>query len=518
MKKAAAAFKTILKNPIGFVRNLIAAGKQGLSQFVSNFVKHLKTALIGWLTGALEGAGIYIPQAMTLLEIGKFVLSVLGITWQKIRAKIVKVIGETAMKAIETGLDIVVALVRGGPAAAWEVIKEKLTNLKDMVIESIISFVKDKVVTAAVTKLLSLLSPVGAFIQAIIGIYNTIMFFVERMRQIAQVAAAVIDSISAIANGIIGAAANKVEQTMAGLLTLVISFLARIAGLGKVTDAVTNFIKKVQEKVDKAIDFAINWIVEKAKALLKGLFGKKDDRTDAQKQADLDKGVAEAEALIGPKMLPDQIKKRLPAIKSRYKMTTLELVVDSESATSETVHIHGEINPKKDGSQKPVLVLSPELQAIKDKLVLPKSKTYFDEKLLALGNAGALALFKSEDARTDKVGLRALRDSNNLGPNIEGSPTVATLSANVSVLGSVGFTGISGSYDSAAPSKLRLNAVTPTHAEGRCMTKLAAAMDAAAARGGSGSISVDKPPCGFCSGAFASMREQYSVALAARGP
>jgi hypothetical protein len=283
VKKAAAAFRTILQNPIGFVRNLIAAGKQGLSQFVANFVKHLKAALIGWLTGALSGAGIYIPQGLTLLEIGKFVLSILGITWPKIREKIVKVIGETAMKAIETGLDIVIALVRGGPAAAWEIIKQKLSDLKDMVIQSIISFVKDKVVTAAVTKLLSLLSPVGAFIQAIIGIYNTVMFFIERMKQIAAVAASIIDSISAIANGVIGAAANKVEQTMAGLLTLVISFLARIAGLGKVSDAVVNFIKKVQAKVDQAIDAAIKFVVDKAKAFLKAIFGKKDKDKDKKK-------------------------------------------------------------------------------------------------------------------------------------------------------------------------------------------------------------------------------------------
>lgn len=277
VKKAAGAFKTILKDPIGFVKNLIAAGKLGLSQFVSRFLQHLKAALIGWLTGALSGAGVYIPQAISLLEIGKFVISVLGISWPQIRAKIVKVLpgGETTMKVLETAFDIVKALVTGGPTAAWEVIKQKLTDLKDMVIQTIIGYVKDKVVTAAVTKLLSMLSPVGAFIQAIIGIYNTVMFFVERMRQIAQVAAAVIDSIAAIANGQISGAANKVESTMAGLLTLVISFLARIAGLGKVSDAVVKFIKNVQAKVDSAIEFAVNWIVDKAKGLFKALLGKK---------------------------------------------------------------------------------------------------------------------------------------------------------------------------------------------------------------------------------------------------
>ncbi|HWO21082.1 MAG TPA: DUF4157 domain-containing protein [Kofleriaceae bacterium] len=284
LKKARSAFKTILKDPIGFVRNLIGAGKLGLSQFAGNFVKHLKAALIGWLTGALSGAGIYIPQGLSLLEIGKFVLSVLGITWPKIRAKIVKVIGEPAMKAVETGLDIVIALMRGGVAAVWDLIKQQLSDLQNTVIQSIISFVKDRVVTAAITKLVSMLSPVGAFIQAIIGIYNTIMFFVERMKQIAQVAAAIIDSIAAIASGAIGAAANKVEQTLAGLMTLAISFLARIAGLGKVTDAVVGLVKGIQARVDKAIDAAIDWIVKRAKALLKSIFGRDAGRARDQKK------------------------------------------------------------------------------------------------------------------------------------------------------------------------------------------------------------------------------------------
>jgi len=71
------------------------------------------------------------------------------------------------------------------------------------------------VVTAAVTRLVSMLSPAGAFIQAVIATYNTVMFFVERLRQIAQVAMSFIDSISAIAAGNITAAANRVEQRSA---------------------------------------------------------------------------------------------------------------------------------------------------------------------------------------------------------------------------------------------------------------------------------------------------------------
>jgi hypothetical protein len=273
LKKAGGAFSTIIKNPVGFVRTLVRAGIMGFRQFASNFLTHLKAALIQWLTGSLGGLGVYIPQGFTLLEILKFVLSVMGLTWANIRAKLVAATNETVVKALETGFDIVMTLVTEGPAAAWQKIVETLTNLKQMAIDAIMDFVKSKVVEAAVTKLLSMLSPAGAFIQAIIAIYNTIMFFVERIRQIAQVAASFIDGIAAIAAGNIAPAANRVEQTMAGLLVLVISFLARIAGLGKVSDAVVGLVKKLRAPIDKALDKVVAWLVATAKKLGKMVMG-----------------------------------------------------------------------------------------------------------------------------------------------------------------------------------------------------------------------------------------------------
>jgi hypothetical protein len=332
LKKAAAAFRTILKNPGAFVGNLVQAAKQGFLQFGSNFLNHLKAALIGWLTGTLEGAAIYIPQSFAFMEIIKFVLSVLGLTWQNIRAKLVKAIGETAVKALETGFDIVVTLVTKGPAAAWEKIQEGITNLKEMIMDGIMNFVKDRIVSAAVTKLISMLNPAGAFIQAIIATYNTIMFFVERLKQIAQVVAAFIDSISAIANGIIAAAANKVESTLGGLLTLVISFLARLVGLGNVGDAVKDIVNKIRAPIDKALDRVVEWIVAMAKKAGKMLVGAvrgKDERTPEQKQQDLNHAVAELRPKVreltrsGPpgRLLPI----RLAVWKLQYRLTDLSI-------------------------------------------------------------------------------------------------------------------------------------------------------------------------------------------------
>lgn len=267
IQKAAGAFRTILRNPISFVGNLVRAGKLGFQQFAGNIGKHLKASLIGWLTGALGGAGVYIPQSFEIREIIKMVLSILGLTWQNIRQKLVRAVGETAVKAMETAFDIVVTLVTQGPAAAWEKIKEQLSNLKEMILEEVMNFVVVKIVQSAVLKLVSMLNPAGAIIQAIIAIYNTIMFFIERLRQIAQVAMSFIDSIAAIAGGVVAAAANRVEQTMAGLLTLVISFLARLIGLGKVSDVVINIVNKIRAPIDRALDKVVEWILNTARRL-----------------------------------------------------------------------------------------------------------------------------------------------------------------------------------------------------------------------------------------------------------
>jgi len=265
IKKTGAALKSILKNPLPFVGNLVKAGKLGFQNFADNFGTHLKAGLIDWLTGSLPG--VYIPKAFELREILKFVLSVLGLTWENVRQKLVKAVGETAVKAMETGFDIVVTLVTQGPAAAWDKIKDQLSNLKDMVIGGITDFVVDMVVKKAVPKIVSMFIPGAGFISAILSIYDTVMVFVEKISKIIQVVTAFIDSIVAIAGGAIGAAAARVESTLAGLLSLAISFLAGFAGLGKVADKVMGVIQKIRAPIDKALDWLVNWIVAMAKKL-----------------------------------------------------------------------------------------------------------------------------------------------------------------------------------------------------------------------------------------------------------
>ena len=341
LRKAAGAFNTIIANPVRFVQTLVRAAVKGFKQFASRFLTHLQASLIGWLTGALGGAGLYLPKSLAPMELVKFVLSVLGLTWANIRGKLVAATSETVVTALETGFDIVRTLVTEGPAAAWQKIVETLTNLKQMAIDAIMDFVKSKVVEAAITKLLSLLSPAGALIQAIIATYNTIMFFVERIRQIAQVAAAFIDGIAAIAAGNIAPAADRVEQTMAGLLTLVISFLARIAGLGKVADAVTGLIAKIRAPIDKALDKVVAWIVATAKKLGK-FVAQAGVPQDPNERLRLGLNAAETavNALSGNSVALGLIQPVLRGVAVRYAFTSLTAV-----ARDGVWWVEGRINP-----------------------------------------------------------------------------------------------------------------------------------------------------------------------------
>lgn len=282
VKRTGAALKSILQNPIPFVGNLVKAAKLGFENFALNFGVHLKKGLIDWLTGSLPG--VYIPQAFSLGEIAKFVFSVLGISWQIVRQKLVKVVGEQAVKAMETGFDIVVTLVTQGPAAAWDKIKEHLSNLKDMVIGGITDLVVDAVVKKAIPKLIAMFVPGAGFLSAIMSIYDTVMVFVNKLSQIGQVVIGFINSIMAIASGDIGGAASRVENILAGIISLAINFLAGFVGLGKIADKITGVIEKIRVHIDKGLDALVAWIVKMAKKVLDKILPKKEKQEQPSTQ------------------------------------------------------------------------------------------------------------------------------------------------------------------------------------------------------------------------------------------
>jgi hypothetical protein len=270
LAKVAGVIDKILSDPIAFLNNLVSGIKQGFNNFTANILTHLQTGLISWLTGALGGMGIQLPEDIfSLPGILSLVMQVLGLNWGYIRGKGVKLFGEPVMVAMEEGSELLPMLMNGDYVGMWEHLKEEFNDLKESVIEQIKEMVITQVITAGVKWIIGLLNPASAFVKAAMAIYDIVMFFINRGSQILDLVNAITDAVAAIANGAIDGAAQLVENALAKSLPVVIGFLASLLGIGDLAKKVQDIIGKIRQRIDKAIDK----LLAKVKKLFKGKKG-----------------------------------------------------------------------------------------------------------------------------------------------------------------------------------------------------------------------------------------------------
>lgn len=267
--KSMQAIEDIKRDPIGFLKNILRAIKQGFINFFDNILKHLLFGLTGWLFGELKDAGVNPPKDLTLKSVIGFVLEVLGITMDKIWKKLGDRIGHDKVEKIRGMIDklegiwkFVKDVATRGPIAIWEYIVEKLSDLWDTVLESIRNWVMTKIIEQVTIKLLSLLDPTGimAVVNSVIAIYKAIESFIRYIKQMLEIVNSFVEGVAEIAKGNIKKAADYIEDSMHRSMPVVIGFLANQVGLGGVGKKIGEMIEKVREKVDNAI----GWLVDKA--------------------------------------------------------------------------------------------------------------------------------------------------------------------------------------------------------------------------------------------------------------
>jgi hypothetical protein len=267
LARAADAIGDIIKDPIGFLGNLIDGVKGGLHKFVGRIGTHLQEGLMGWLFGALGSAGITMPKSLDFQGILDLVLQVLGLTYQNVRARIAKLVGEPLVAKMEKTVDVIRDFASKGIAGAWEWIKDKIGDLEDMVLGQIKEFVIEKVIKSGIVWIIALLNPAAAFVKACKAIYDIVMFIVERGSQIMEFVNSIIDSISAIAKGSVGVVVDKIEGALAKALPLAISFLASLLGLGGISEKIRSVIDAVRSPINKAIDVVVGGAVKTFKKM-----------------------------------------------------------------------------------------------------------------------------------------------------------------------------------------------------------------------------------------------------------
>ena len=269
LKQGENTFRLVIEDPVGFFGNLLAAIGKGIKQFGSSIWKHIQGGLIGWMLGSLQGAGIEMPEKFDLQGVVSIVMQLLGLTYRQIRPILVKRLGENVVENLEKTFEFLRLFLTEGFAGVWRQFLEWVGDLKGIVIQAVTEWVVTKIVMVGLSKLATLWNPVGWAVEAVLAIYYTIMFFIERMEQILDFVEAVIQSINNIATGKLQQAADYVENAMARTTPIIIGFCTSLIGLGGISSKIRGVIQKIQDKVHKAIDKMIDWIVTQAGALIK---------------------------------------------------------------------------------------------------------------------------------------------------------------------------------------------------------------------------------------------------------
>ncbi|MEF3121627.1 hypothetical protein [Kocuria flava] len=339
LSRAAGVVGDIVKNPIGFLDHLIAGVKGGILRFKDNILDHLRKGLMGWLFGALAEGGIELPDTFDLKGVVKLLASLFGLTWTRIRARIAKQIGEPAMSAVEKGVEVFQLIATQGVAGLWNLLVEKIGNIKNMILEKVQDFVVTKVITAGITWLISLLNPAAAFIKACKLIYDVVMFFVNNAARIAKFVDTIIDSVADIVRGNVGRVVTKIENVLGQMVPILIGFLASVIGLGGIGQKIREIVTTLQKPVIKAVDAVVKAGLKLAGPIIRGLkkvggkvtaklHGGDDSPAGKQKRLDagMRAGVAAANRFAGKPVGDRMLRPALSALRARYGLSVLEPV------------------------------------------------------------------------------------------------------------------------------------------------------------------------------------------------
>ncbi len=340
LKKAPAALKRAIDDPKAVLKSFMGALKNGFTNFKVNFVGHFKSALLGWLFGKAAEMGVQMPKQFNVAGLFGFVAQLLGVTYQQIRAMVVKRLGPKGEKVIsymETAVSFVADLITRGPIALWEKVKEALANFKTMLFSKIATLVSTEIIKSAVTKLVSMLNPAGAIVQLVLTVYRVVKFFIDWWNKIKDIATKVIGSITKVALGQFAGASAFIENAFAKGIQIAIGFLASIFGLGGIAAKVKNLIKAIATPVQTAVGKVIDWIVQKGRALFNKILGKKEkeqpDYSDPVKQEKVSAGLAaidneEEKYIVDGKITRENAEKVVKTVKQEHTVFTVLKVID----------------------------------------------------------------------------------------------------------------------------------------------------------------------------------------------
>jgi len=274
---AAQAFSDIMMDPVGFLGNLLRSMWQGASQFFGNIFSHLFGGITGWLFGQIEEAGLTPPDITSFRSVLGFVFDLLGLTLENIWRILADHVGQPMVDRIRGAIEFasgawefISVAVREGLPGLWNLIQERISDLWNIVLDSVVGWVNTAIIATGTRWLLSLLDASGItpVINSLIAIYRAIESFAQYLVQMLEIVNSVVAGIAEIAQGMIQTAADYLETTMADALPIVVGFLANQFGLGRLGERVRELVESIRERVNGALDWIIGNAVRMGRGFL----------------------------------------------------------------------------------------------------------------------------------------------------------------------------------------------------------------------------------------------------------
>jgi|GEM_PF-5203356 len=261
VEKAGDQMVNITQDPISFVSNLIQTLLQGGQQFIQNILVHIQKGLLNWLFGLVEGEGIEIPTAFTKAAIFKLLMQSVGLTYEYVRERIVMHVGEENAERMEAVLMYFKLLFEKGPEAVYNEMKKDGEDQQAVLMDEIQNWVVETVVAKAMEKITTMLIPGAGLAASLMALWDTIQFFKENAQQVADLIAAVTDSVEDIAAGKIGESADFVEQTMEDAMPLVFGWMSEMVGAGDPAEKIAEIIDTMRTPVNMAVDKTVETVM-----------------------------------------------------------------------------------------------------------------------------------------------------------------------------------------------------------------------------------------------------------------
>ncbi len=270
LDRAGKAIGAILAHPIKFIGDLFGAVGTGISNFAKNIEKHLIEGALGWLTGALPEINLTGPFEFSPKGILKIVLELLGITYDNIKARVIKGLPAAAgvFDAVEKGFPLLARIAVEGPGALWDEVKARMSDLKETVLGSIRSWLITNVIEGGIAWLLSLTNPASAIVKAVMLLYDLVKFLIERYQQIKTFILTVYDAVSDMAVGNFPKVVSGIEDSLAKVLPVLISLLATLLHLGGIAKKVREVLQRVTKPINAIVDKVVDGVIKFARSML----------------------------------------------------------------------------------------------------------------------------------------------------------------------------------------------------------------------------------------------------------